>query len=137
MTTVRLPLAPAAVGAAEVSGGDARPPTWRQFLAAQAAGILAVGFLHVDTVLLKRLHVLVFIEHGTRWMHLGGVTKHPTGEWTVRRTTTTPVITTPYPARLRTPARVPNLSPTMATLTKVERADPVSMFITSWPGGAG
>ena len=46
-------------------------PTWRQFLHAQATGILAVDFLHVDTVLLKRLYVLVFIEHGTRWMHLG------------------------------------------------------------------
>jgi len=28
----------------------------------------------VDTVLLKRIYVLVFIEHGTRRMHLGGVT---------------------------------------------------------------
>jgi len=55
-------------------------PTWRQFLAVQAAGILVVDFLHVDTVLLKRMYVLVFIEHGCRRMHLGGVTAHPTGD---------------------------------------------------------
>jgi hypothetical protein len=36
-------------------------------------------------VLLKRLYVLVFIEHGTRRMHLGGVTANPVGEWTVQQ----------------------------------------------------
>ncbi len=60
-------------------------PTWRQFLHAQAAGILAVDFLHVDTVLLKRIYVLVFIEHGKRRMPLGGVTAYPTGDWTVQQ----------------------------------------------------
>ena len=50
-------------------------PTWRQFLAAQATGVVAVDFPHVDTVLLKRLYVLVFIEHGSRRMHLG-VARH-------------------------------------------------------------
>jgi hypothetical protein len=57
----------------------------RQFLHAQAARILAVDFLHVDTVLRKRLYVLVFIEHGTRRMRLGGITANPTGEWTVQQ----------------------------------------------------
>ena len=39
----------------------------------------------MDTVLLKRLFVLVLIEHGTRRMHLGGVTANPAGEWTVQQ----------------------------------------------------
>jgi putative transposase len=60
-------------------------PSSRQFLRAQAAGIFAVDFMHVDTVHLSRLHVLVFIEHGTGRMHLGGVTANSAGEWNVRQ----------------------------------------------------
>ncbi|GAA0269563.1 hypothetical protein GCM10009527_077270 [Actinomadura nitritigenes] len=60
-------------------------PTWRQFLTAQAHAIIACVFLVVETVLLKRLYVLVFIGHGTRRVHLGGVTACPTGAWAVQQ----------------------------------------------------
>jgi len=60
-------------------------PTWRQFPTAQAHAIIACDFPVVETALLKRLYVLVFIEHGTRRLHLAGVTSHPTGAWTVQQ----------------------------------------------------
>ncbi|MEV1005254.1 helix-turn-helix domain-containing protein [Nonomuraea sp. NPDC050202] len=60
-------------------------PTWRQFLTTQAHAIIACDFLVVEMIMLKRLHVLIFIEHGTRRLHLAGVTPHPTGAWTVQQ----------------------------------------------------
>ena len=60
-------------------------PTWRQFLAARAHAIIARDFLVAGTVLLQRLCVLVFTGHGTRRLHLGGVTAHPAGARAVQR----------------------------------------------------
>jgi putative transposase len=45
--------------------------------AAQARGIIAVDFVHVDTVLLRRIYALIVIEHGTRRVHLAGITASP------------------------------------------------------------
>jgi len=56
----------------------------QQFLTAQARGILAVDFVHVDTVLLRRVYALIVIEHGTRRAHLAGITANPDGSWTTQ-----------------------------------------------------
>jgi putative transposase len=59
-------------------------PTWRQFLTVQAQAVLAVDFVHVDTVFLRRIYALIAVEHGSRRAHLAGVTAHPTGAWTTQ-----------------------------------------------------
>jgi transposase len=73
----------------KMAGIDPAPqrsgPTWSEFLSAQAHRIIAYDFLHVDTVLLPRLYVLIFIEHGTRRLHIAGVTANPTGLWVAQQ----------------------------------------------------
>jgi hypothetical protein len=41
--------------------------------------------VHIDLVDLRRVYALVFLEHGTRWLRIAGVTAHPTGAWVAQQ----------------------------------------------------
>ena len=84
------PIAPSTVWEIlHAAGLDPAPrrtgPSWREFLTAQAEGIIAADFFHLDTVLGTRLYAIAFLEHGTRRLHITGITSHPTGEWTTQQ----------------------------------------------------
>jgi putative transposase len=80
-TIVRKILSEAGIGPA----GTRHGLSWRAFLRQQSQSMLAVDFFTVETVSLRGLDVLFFIEIGTRRVHLAGCTANPTGAWVTQQ----------------------------------------------------
>jgi len=80
-TTIRRVLRASGLGPAPRRSG----PTWGEFLRAQAHGILASDFFTVETIRLKTLYVLFFIELSTRRVRVAGVTAHPDSAWVTQQ----------------------------------------------------
>jgi putative transposase len=59
--------------------------TWKQFLAAHAETMVATDFFSVDTVLLKRLYVLMFIHLGSRRVLAASCTAEPNSAWVTQQ----------------------------------------------------
>jgi putative transposase len=80
-TTIRTLLRRHGLGPAPRRSG----PTWTQFLRAQAEGIVACDLSTVETIWLKTLHVLFFIQLSTRRVVAAGVTAHPDSAWVTQQ----------------------------------------------------
>src|SRR5918996_3201883 len=80
-STVRRILRRAGLGPAPRRTG----PTWSEFLRTQGREVLACDFFTVETVLLKTLYVLFFIEVATRRVHIASVTSRPDSVWVTQQ----------------------------------------------------
>lgn len=59
--------------------------TWKKFLQAQASAILVSDFFSVDTVFLKRLYVLLYMELASRRVIWIAVTDRPDAAWVTQQ----------------------------------------------------
>ncbi len=80
-TTIRTILRRAGISPAPRRDG----PTWSEFLRAQAEGILACDFFTVETIFLRTLYVLFFIELASRRIRIAGVTRNPDSLWVTQQ----------------------------------------------------
>jgi putative transposase len=80
-TAIRTLLSRHGLGPAPRRGGV----SWPVFLRQHATSILACDFFTVETVWLKTLYVLFFIELGNRRVHLGGCTVKPDAAWVTQQ----------------------------------------------------
>jgi putative transposase len=80
-TTIRTLLRTARAGPAPRRSG----PTWADFLRAQAHEIIACDFFTVETVWLRTLYALVFIELRSRRIHVSPSTAHPDSAWVTQQ----------------------------------------------------
>jgi putative transposase len=80
-TTIRTLLRTSRLGPAPRRTG----PSWTQFLRAQAQGVVACDFFTLETAWLRTLYVLLFIELGSRRIHLSASTAHPDGAWVTQQ----------------------------------------------------
>lgn len=80
-TTVRTILLRHGLGPAPRRGSH----TWTEFLRSQAEGLLACDFFTVETIRLRTIYVLFFIELSTRRVHVVGASAHPDSAWVTQQ----------------------------------------------------
>lgn len=81
-TTVRNVLKAKGILPAPVRAGSIG---WRTLMSHYKEQLLACDFFVIETIRLRTLYCFFFIELGTRYVHLAGITDHPNGLWVAQQ----------------------------------------------------
>ena len=60
-------------------------PSWTHLMTHYKDQLIACDFFTIDTLFLKTIYVLFFIEVGSRCVHFAGCTTNPNGKWTTQQ----------------------------------------------------